>query len=255
MNAQFTSANQTRRLGSAFLSLGASAAVLGLLATLGWQSGTGTSGPVITLLSANEFAAQEKSVPVPEELHAEPVSMPANADITPPEEAPQETPATNAPAPGPESDRPVTSLASASLIASEAAGANGKAGRGRQPGTATATAIATAASASSASPESASAASGASGDAYGRAVFARIKARQSYVHELARNRIEGTVTLSFVIDPRGRLRRERVVASSGIQRLDRVALDQLRDAAPFNAPPQHQARPFTIRLTYRPTKS
>jgi TonB family protein len=248
MIAHFFSTDRPRRLGSAVLSLAASGAMLGLMTTLGWQGEATTPGPALTLLSAKEFGADQSSSQL-EELHAETANRPIVKDITPPEDTPRATPATSAPAPATESDRPVTNFGSASLIPDDADGAQGIAGRGRETGAAPAAA----ASASSASTQAASAASGGSGDAYGRAVFSRIKARQSYVHEIARDKIEGTVTLSFIVDPRGRLRSERVAASSGHQRLDRIALDQLREAAPFAAPPKHQARAFSIRLTYRPT--
>lgn len=236
------------RVANAFLSVAMSGMIFGLLATLGWQKASGPSGPALTLLSASEFAADESSAPEPEELRAEPARTATAAQISPPEQTQQQdTPTTSAPAPGPASDKPVVNLASSSPLPSEAAGAEGTAGRGQRQSAA----FATAAAAASGSAQPESVAAGGSGDAYGRAVFARIKARQSYVDELSREGTEGSVTLAFLVDPRGRMRDERVAASSGSQRLDQIALGQLRSAAPFPAPPQHKARPFTIRLTYR----
>jgi periplasmic protein TonB len=240
------SMNLSGRAASAALSVAMSGVIFGLLATLGWQNASGPSGPALTVLSTSEFAADESAAPEPEELRAEPARSADAAQVTLPEQTPrQETPTTSAPAPGPASDKPVVNLASSSPLPSEAAGAEGTAGRGQQAGAAATP------SAASGSAQAQSAAAGGSGDAYGRAVFARIKARQSYVNELSREGTEGSVTLAFLVDPRGRMRDERVAASSGSQRLDQIALGQLRSAAPFPAPPQHKARPFTIRLTYR----
>jgi len=236
------------RAASATLSVAMSGVIFGLLATLGWQNASGPSGPALTVLSASEFAADESAAPEPEELRAEPARTAAVAQITPPEQTQQQDASTiSAPAPGPSADEPLVNLASTSPLPSEAAGAEGTTGRGRQRSAASTAAAA----AASGSAQAQRAPAGGSGDAYGRAVFARIKARQSYVDELSRKGTEGSVTLAFVVDPRGRMRDERVAASSGNQRLDQIALGQLRSAAPFPAPPQHKARSFTIRLTYR----
>lgn len=249
MQLHASSIDQPWRIGSAALSVAVSGVMFGLLMTLGWHSGGGPSGPVLTVLSASQFAVEASSAQRPEELRAEPASKPAPPRATPQEEArPEDTPATSAPAPGPASEKPAAVLVSASSAAIEKGGAEATVGRGRKPGDAAAADTATATSGTT-QPESA--ASGGSGDAYGRAVFARIKARQSFVEELARAGIEGSVALAFLVDPRGRVRDERVAATSGNQRLDRIALDQLRDAAPFPAPPHRRERAFTIRLTYR----
>jgi protein TonB len=239
------------RAASAALSVAMSGVIFGLLATLGWQNASGPLGPALTVLSASEFAADESSAPKPEELRAEPTRSATAAQISPPEQTQQQdTPTVSPPAPGSASDKPVVNLASSSPLPSEAAGTNGTAGREQRQSAASATAAA--AASGNAQPERVAAGGD---DAYGRAVFTLIKARQSYVDELSREGTEGSVTLAFLVDPRGRLRDERVAASSGNFRLDQIALGQLRSAAPFPAPPQHKARPFTIRLTYRRIRS
>lgn len=236
------------RAASAALSVAISGVILGLLATLGWQTSSGRQGPAVTLLSAREFAADDSPVPTPEKLRANPARIAAAAPINLPEKTQRQQPTTkSAPAASPASDTPAVNLASPSPLPGEAVGSKGTAGRGRQESAASTSAAA--AASGNTQPESGAAAG--SRDAYGRAVFARIKARQSYTSELSRDGIEGSVTLAFVIDPRGRMRDERVTASSGNQRLDHIAVGQLRSAAPFPPPPNRTPRPFTIRLTYR----
>lgn len=248
----YTMANPGR-LGSAALSVVVSGVMFGLLTTLGGHMAAGPGGPALTLLSASSFASEDSPASEPEELRPEPARTSPPAEAPPAEKADQpETHPVNLAAPGPLKERAMSSLASASLIAIEAGGAEGTNGDGRQTGPASA-APADAAAATGPTPKGSTAAGG-SGDAYGRAVFARIKSRQSYAHELARDKVEGSVALAFMVDPRGRLHDERVAATSGNKRLDRIALDQLRNAAPFPAPPQHTERAFTIRLTYRPSR-
>lgn len=236
------------RFGSALMAVAVSSAMFGLLATLGWRSATGPAGPDVTLLAANQFASEDSADAKPQDVRAEPASTAPPVRADPPEETvPAQEPAVAPPAPGPMTEKPILLLLSGLPRPSEAGGAEGLAGRGRQ---------AEAGSAAPASPapghaEPAAAASGGMGDAYGRKVFARIKARQSYVRELARDSIEGSVALAFAVDPRGRMRDERVTETSGNSRLDRIAIGQLREAAPFPPPPNRQARAFTIRLTYR----
>lgn len=50
--------------------------------------------------------------------------------------------------------------------------------------------------------------------------------------------LAGTVRLAFGLDDRGALARARVVGSSGVVLLDRAALQALRRAVPFPAPPE-----------------
>jgi protein TonB len=101
----------------------------------------------------------------------------------------------------------------------------------------------------------AAAPSGASGasqqDQYGHSVHLRIKAHQHYSRPLVRNGLHGTVVLTFGITHRGHLHHPGVVETSGSRVLDRVALGQLKSAAPFPPPPNGRPRRFTIPLTYR----
>ncbi|KPP94995.1 energy transducer TonB [Erythrobacter sp. HL-111] len=233
------------------MAVAVSGAMFGLLATLGWRDSSGPQGPAMTFLSANEFASEESAAPVEQELREQAASPAPPAPADPPEEAvKEEKPEAAAPAPGPVSRKPVLLLVSGLPRLHETGGAEGRMGRGRQLNLNVA--VPSGAPPGDAAP--AGAASGGNGDAYGRKVFARIRAHQSYVGELARKGIEGSATLAFTVDSRGRLRDERVKASSGNGRLDQIALGQLREAAPFPAPPQREGRAFTIRLTYRPNR-
>jgi protein TonB len=237
------------RLGSVALSVAMSGVMFGLLATLGWKTTAGRGGPEVTLLFASSETSEELAASEVEELPAEQHSSTPPVAAAPESAKQPERPAPSDYALRPVSERPATSLASASPLAAGSDGAQGKTGRGSQTGAASAATT----SASAGTPQAVSVPSGGIGDAYGRTVFARIKAKQSYVQELARDGIEGSVTLDFLVDPRGRLRDERVATPSGNRQLDRIALDHLREAAPFPAPPRHKARAFTIRLTYRQT--
>ncbi|MFZ5747110.1 MAG: energy transducer TonB family protein [Pseudomonadota bacterium] len=89
-------------------------------------------------------------------------------------------------------------------------------------------------------------------DAYGRIVFARVRARQHYARELAREGTSGTVTVEIRINGRGRIIGVSVAAPSGDATLDRLAVDQARGAGPFPAPPGGRARVFRLPMTYRP---
>lgn len=67
-------------------------------------------------------------------------------------------------------------------------------------------------------------------------------------------RLEGVVTIKFEVDRRGRVRNCVVSKSSGDGRLDRIAQQQLREAAPLPRPPHDatwQTREMTVSLDYR----
>ncbi|MBI6630910.1 cell envelope integrity protein TolA [Pontibaca salina] len=61
----------------------------------------------------------------------------------------------------------------------------------------------------------------------------------------------GSVQVSFTIAANGGLAALNIVGSSGSEQLDRVALQQIRRAAPFPAPPQGARRDFTLRIDGR----
>jgi len=83
---------------------------------------------------------------------------------------------------------------------------------------------------------------------YNMDVWARILSRKP-----SRIRLRGTVTLTFSIAQDGALTASAVSQSSGSAILDEVALDALRQAAPFPPPPGHGTAPiaFTIPFEFR----
>ena len=86
-------------------------------------------------------------------------------------------------------------------------------------------------------------------DSYEAEVIRWLDARKKHP-----GRLQGVVTLKFVVDRRGRLRDSQVTGSSGDPRLDRIAQQQLRDAAPLPRPPHNvtwQTREITVSLDYR----
>ena len=87
--------------------------------------------------------------------------------------------------------------------------------------------------------------------AYAQDVYRRIEAHQRYEQVLQRQNIEGSVTVAFTIDARGRIKNAQITNSSGNKVLDRVALRHLKDASPFARPPAGAPHSFEIPLTYR----
>lgn len=64
----------------------------------------------------------------------------------------------------------------------------------------------------------------------------------------------GVVTVSFQLDRRGRVRRLRLVRSSGVRALDRSALEQITATQPFPRPApgaRWSVRDFTVNIDYR----
>jgi protein TonB len=68
---------------------------------------------------------------------------------------------------------------------------------------------------------------------YIRGVRARIDRHKRYPSTAAREGIEGTVTVSFVLDSRGILLEKEIAAGSGHAILDEAALTAVADASPF----------------------
>lgn len=91
-----------------------------------------------------------------------------------------------------------------------------------------------------------------SGDQYGNAIYRSVRSHQRYTPHMRRLGVEGTVTIAFTVNHRGRLRRPHIANSSGVALLDRAAMHQLRSAAPFPRPPKGKPRSFEMPLTYRP---
>ncbi len=143
---------------------------------------------------------------------------------------------------------------------SEAAGQGQSPVAGSSPGAAFATSAGNANAAARAVP-AASSPPGARGlanaeEAYGAEVHRWIERRKSFPANLAVRGFEGTVTVEFQIDRRGRLTGPvRIVASSGEPVLDRLAQQQIQAASPFPKPPAASSwkqRSFTLPMTYRP---
>lgn len=73
-------------------------------------------------------------------------------------------------------------------------------------------------------------------------------------HKKHPGRLAGVVTIRFVVDRRGRLRDSVITKSSGDPRLDRIAQQQIREAAPLPRAPRDaawQTREITVSLDYR----
>lgn len=63
--------------------------------------------------------------------------------------------------------------------------------------------------------------------------------------------LHGSAQVSFTVAPNGGLAALGIARSSGSERLDRVALQQIRRAAPFPPPPPGARRSFTLRIDGR----
>lgn len=104
-------------------------------------------------------------------------------------------------------------------------------------------------------PRAASAAATAQGeDVYARRVFAWIARHKGYPARLAREGKEGTALVRLLIDERGRLELAELVRSSGHIALDRLALEQIREAIPYPRPPRGTSlgkRQFLVPMSYR----
>ena len=80
-------------------------------------------------------------------------------------------------------------------------------------------------------------------EAYYETVRWRIEREKRYPSQARRRQIEGRVGLSFTIGPRGELSDCRIGRGSGSPELDQAALEAVRRAAPFPAPPSGMVRP------------
>ena len=73
-------------------------------------------------------------------------------------------------------------------------------------------------------------------------------------HKKHPGRVNGVVTVKFIVDRHGRMRDARITQSSGDGRLDQLALAQLREAAPLPRPARTvtwHTREMQVRLDYR----
>jgi TonB family protein len=82
------------------------------------------------------------------------------------------------------------------------------------------------------------------GSAYGAGVYAALGRHKPRAVE------RGSATVTFSIDADGALGNVRIGQSSSNEQLDQMAIQLVRDAAPFSPPP-HGASSYTIRIDYR----
>lgn len=115
------------------------------------------------------------------------------------------------------------------------------------------TAQAVRASTASPSPGAGAPLKGASGDQAADAYEAQVIAWLEQ-HKRHPGGIAGRIVVRFTLDRRGRLLASSVVSGEGEKRLERAALSQLQEAAPFPRPPSDTSwgtRDFTVRLDFR----
>ncbi|QDK35093.1 hypothetical protein DM450_20275 [Sphingomonas sp. IC081] len=94
----------------------------------------------------------------------------------------------------------------------------------------------------------------AASDGYALRVFRHIRRYKAFPAALAGKGCEGTVLARFSLTREGRIDRLTLARSSGFGELDRLALEQLRQAAPFPKPPSSAAEAalsFLVPMTYR----
>lgn len=116
-----------------------------------------------------------------------------------------------------------------------------------------ATAPAVRASTASPSPGAGAPLKGASGDQAADPYEAQVIAWLEQ-HKRHPGGIAGCIVVRFTLDRRGRLLASSVVSGDGEKRLERAALSQLQEAAPFPRPPSDTSwgtRDFTVRLDFR----
>ncbi len=88
---------------------------------------------------------------------------------------------------------------------------------------------------------------------YAGILHRHISRYKGFPSELSRKGIEGTVLARLTLVPGGRLGTVEILRSSGSERLDRLALEQIRVAAPFPRPPialRALRLSFLIPMTY-----
>lgn len=107
-----------------------------------------------------------------------------------------------------------------------------------------------------ASEHAASASSGARGDAkaaYMQQIVAHLQRHKSYPAAARANHVEGTVTVTFTLNRGGSVIASHIARGSGSAELDREALEMLKRAQPFPAPPPGLSDaqfPFTAPMRY-----
>ena len=87
-------------------------------------------------------------------------------------------------------------------------------------------------------------------------VARHIASKKRYPAAASARREQGTVVVTFVLDRQGRLSGNRVLRTSGFATLDSAALELVRQAQPFPAPPSGSAAPrfnMVINIRYELT--
>jgi protein TonB len=94
---------------------------------------------------------------------------------------------------------------------------------------------------------------GAAKATYNQLIVAHLNRHKNYPSTARSNRVEGTVMLSFTLDRGGHVTGSHIARGSGSSELDREALDMLKRAQPFPAPPAvltDSRFPFTAPMRY-----
>ena len=81
-------------------------------------------------------------------------------------------------------------------------------------------------------------------------VFARLGRSQGATERARAQHLRGQAIVSFTVDDQGRVVDLKIAASSGTPTLDAIALDMIREAAPFPPPPPGTPRTFTPALSF-----
>ena len=89
-----------------------------------------------------------------------------------------------------------------------------------------------------------------SGEEYKGLVFGRLGRSSGAVERARAQHLRGQVIVSFSVDDQGQVADLKIVQSSGVPAVDWLALDMVREAAPFPPPPPGITRTFTPALSF-----
>lgn len=89
-----------------------------------------------------------------------------------------------------------------------------------------------------------------SGEEYKGLVFGRLGRSSGAVERARAQHLRGQVIVSFSVDDHGQVADLKIVQSSGVPPVDSLALDMVREAAPFPPPPPGITRTFTPALSF-----
>ena len=89
-----------------------------------------------------------------------------------------------------------------------------------------------------------------SGEEYKGLVFGRLGRSSGAVERARAQHLRGQVIVSFAVDDHGQVADLKIIQSSGVPAVDSLALDMVREAAPFPPPPPGVTRIFTPALSF-----